>query len=530
VISSVELALTLVLARLPRELSPWQGALNAVLLVSVVLPVVYAVWYRPLNREIQARALAHRELERQALHDPITWLPNRVLFLERVRHEIEIAKRSRSQFSLAVLDLREFKMINSTLGHEVGDRLLALVGTRLRQGLRESDTVSRLGADLFGLVLRTVGPQAAPVAVDKVLALMLAPFHIDGVPVEIEALIGAAFYPEHGDDPDLLLRRAEMALHEAKEGGESYVLYHEADDAPTRRRLMMFGWLRTGVQREELRLHYQPKVDLKSGEIVGAEALVRWNSPDLGLVSPSEFIPLAEQTSLIRPLTTWVLGEAFRQLGEWHGRKMEISLAVNLSARSLSDDKLLGQLAELLETSRVAPECVTMEVTESGVMANPERAARILERLRGLGFGLSIDDFGTGYSSLNYVRTLPACELKLDRSFVRDIDTNTSNAAIVRAVVDLAHGLGLKVVAEGVETRADADAVRALGCDLLQGYYVSRPLPAVEFERFFQAYPESAVAQHMRAAPKPAELGKGVSTGPSAPPPGLRESLRLVRR
>jgi EAL domain-containing protein (putative c-di-GMP-specific phosphodiesterase class I) len=209
---------------------------------------------------------------------------------------------------------------------------------------------------------------------------------------------------------------------------------------------------------------------------------------------------------------------------------MEISLAVNLSARSLSDDKLVGQLSELLESSRVAPECLTMEVTESGVMANPERAARILERLRGLGFGLSIDDFGTGYSSLNYVRTLPACELKLDRSFVRDIDTNTSNAAIVRAVVDLAHGLGLKVVAEGVETRADADAVRALGCDQMQGYYVSRPLPATDFERFFQAYPESAVAQHLRAAPKSAEIGKPIPTGPSAPPPGLRESLRLVRR
>ena len=519
-----------VLSRLPQGLEPWQGVIDATVLVSIILPVVYAVWYRPLNREIQARALAHRELERQALHDPITWLPNRVLFLERMRHEIEIGRRQRGHFALAVLDLREFKMINSTLGHEVGDRLLALVGTRLRQGLRESDTVSRLGADLFGLVLRTVEQDTAPVAVDKVLALMLAPFHIDGVPVEIEALIGAAFYPEHGDDPDLLLRRAEMALHEAKEGGDSYVLYHEADDAPTRRRMMMFGWLRTGVQRDELRLHYQPKVDLRSGEIVGAEALVRWNSPDLGLVSPSEFIPLAEQTSLIRPLTTWVLSEAFRQLGDWLDRRMDMSLAVNLSARSLSDDKLLGQLAELLDKSHVTPERVTMEVTESGVMANPERAARILERLRALGFGLSIDDFGTGYSSLNYVRTLPACELKLDRSFVRDIDTNTSNAAIVRAVVDLAHGLGLKVVAEGVETRADAEAVRALGCDLMQGYYVSRPLPAEEFERFFAAYPDSAVAQHLRAVPRSAEIGKPISTGPSAPPPGLRESLRLVRR
>jgi len=395
--------------------------------------------------------------------------------------------------------------------------------------LRESDTGSRLGADLFGLVLRTVGQESAPVAVDKVLSLMLAPFHIDGVPLEIEALIGAAFYPDHGDDPDLLLRRAEMALHEAKDGGESYVLYHEADEAPTHRRLMMFGWLRTGVQRDELRLHYQPKIDLRTGEIVGAEALVRWNSPDLGLVSPSEFIPLAEQTSLIRPLTTWVLGEAFRQLGVWHAQHMDISLAVNLSARSLSDDKLLGQLVELLDKSRVAPERVTMEVTESGVMANPERAARILERLRALGFGLSIDDFGTGYSSLNYVRTLPACELKLDRSFVRDIDTNASNAAIVRAVVDLAHGLGLKVVAEGVETLADAEAVRALGCDLLQGYYVSHPLSAEAFERFFSAYPESAVARQLRASPRSTELDVAGATGPSAPPAGLRESLRLVR-
>ncbi|HKO94387.1 MAG TPA: EAL domain-containing protein, partial [Polyangiaceae bacterium] len=339
-------------------------------------------------------------------------------------------------------------------------------------------------------------------------------------------------FPAHAEDGVLLLQRAELALNQAKAEGERYALYRAEKDTDARRRLVMFGMLRAALQRSELLLHYQPKVDLDTGDIVGAEALVRWDSPELGRVSPGEFIPLAEQTSLIKPLTSWVLEEALRQLVAWETAGISTCVAINLSARNLTDEKLPERLSELLGQGNVMPERMIMEVTESAVMANPERAAVVLERLRELGVGLSIDDFGTGYSSLTYLRTLPAGELKIDRSFIRDIDQNENNAAIVVAVINLAHGLGLRVVAEGVETEAELARLVTLGCDLAQGFLISRPLPAGDFAAFLATYPRSPVAAQLtrwRVVPPTSQNPIALPPPQSSVRPSLRESLRSLR-
>jgi diguanylate cyclase len=325
-------------------------------------------------------------------------------------------------------------------------------------------------------------------------------FETDQSPIELETTCGIAIFPEHAEQGILLLQRAELALTAAKERGDPFGIYRADNDNHTRRRLLMFGMLRAGLQRDELTLHYQPKIALADGQLVGAEALVRWRSPELGLVSPAEFIPLAEQTSLIKPLTAWVLREAFRQVAAWQEHGLQVHLAINLSARNLTDETLPSQVAALLEASGVSADLFTMEVTESAVMANAQRGMQVLARLRELGLRLSIDDFGTGYGSLTYLRTVPAAELKIDRSFVLDIENNASNAAIVGAVIDLAHGLGLTVVAEGVETLAALLLLRQLNCDMMQGYFLSHPLPALEFSRFVAAYPSGPFARQLREA------------------------------
>lgn len=525
-------AAVMILLRLLPDRSSWLAASMDTGLLLIPLPVLYLLWYRPLARELDDRARIHHELEHQGLHDALTLLPNRVWLRQHLSEAVDTARQAGASFALILLDLRRFRVVNGSLGHATGDRLLEQVATRLKGELTAKDAVARLGADVFGILRHGVNPDDASLAAERLYQLMETPFQIDLTPIELEAQCGVATFPAHAEDGVLLLQRAELALNQAKAEGERYALYQPEKDTDARRRLIMFGMLRAALQRSELLLHYQPKIDLNTGDVVGAEALVRWDSPELGRVSPGEFIPLAEQTSLIKPLTSWVLEEALRQIVVWEKAGISTCVAINLSARNLTDEKLPERLSELLSQGHVQPDRMIMEVTESAVMANPERAAVVLERLREIGVGLSIDDFGTGYSSLTYLRTLPASELKIDRSFIRDIDQNENNAAIVVAVINLAHGLGLRVVAEGVETEAELARLVTLGCDLAQGFLISRPLPAGDFPAFLANYPRSPVATQLtrwRVVPPTSQSPVALPPPYSSVRPSLRESLRSLR-
>lgn len=503
----------------------------SLVLLLMPAPVLYLLWHRPLQRELSHRASQQVELERQGLQDSLTLLPNRVWLQQHLSDAVASARRNGVSLALIVLDLRRFQVVNGTLGHATGDRLLEQVATRLQNELRGDDAAARLGADVFGILRHGVDPRTASQAAERLYQLMETPFLIDQTPIELEALCGVATFPSLAEDGVQLLQRAETALNQAKADGERFAIFKGEKDTDSRRRLLMFGMLRGALQRNELLLHYQPKLDLNTGAIVGAEALVRWDSPELGRVSPGEFIPLAEQTSLIKPLTAWVLEEALRQLVAWEGAGIRTRVAVNLSARNLADEKLPERIAELLELGHVRPDRMMMEITESAVMQNPERAAVVLERLREIGVTLSLDDFGTGYSSLTYLRTLPADELKIDRSFVREIDANEGNATIVRSVINLAHGLGLKVVAEGVETDAELKRLITLGCDLAQGYLISRPLPASDFASYLSHHHKSPTALALASLRiQPAATHNPIVAAPqSSVRPSLRESLKSIR-
>jgi diguanylate cyclase (GGDEF)-like protein len=459
-----------------------ESVLDAALLSAVILPLLYVYWYRPLMRNIKEHARINAAMRHQALHDLVT--PNRYSFEERLQYEIEIARRECASFAVVVLDIKRFKEINGTLGHGNGDELLRQVAARLKEHLRRSDTIACFGADTFGVLLREVDKQQIVYASEKLQSLMEAHFSIEEMPIEIEVRSGIAIFPDHGDNPVTLLQHADIALYHAKQDTEAYVIYTTDDDTEMRRRLTMFGMLRNAIQHNELVLHYQPKIDLTTDRAVGVEALVRWRHPELGIIPPNDFIPLAEQTNLIKPLTYWVIEEAIRQVRAWDAQGVCLNVAVNLSTRNLTDPSLPQRIHELLARGELAVSRMTVEVTESAVITNSQRTTEVLEQLRKMGLALSLDDFGTGYSSLSYLRNFAASELKIDRSFVCGVDTDSSNAAIVRSVIDLAHHLDLKVVAEGVETEATGRILRELNCDMAQGYYYSRPLSGDDLLRW----------------------------------------------
>jgi len=414
------------------------------------------------------------EKEHQALHDALTGLPNRVLFRERVEHAV----RSGRNAAVMLIDLDHFKEINDTLGHHAGDLLLEEVSQRLRGALEGKDTVARLGGDEFGVLLPGVGADEANVVADRLLARLREAFATEGLTLEVDASIGIACAPAHGKAVEQLIQRADIAMYAAKEGGRGHVLFEAALDRYSPRRLSLAGSLRAAIGNGEVVLFYQPKAELTTGRIVGVEALARWQHPRLGLIGPSEFVPIAEQTGLIGPLTEHVLEAALGQVREWNGLGHDLTVAVNLSARSFLDAQLAVEIPRLLDRCGVAARQLELEITESMLMTDPARAEATLTRLGAIGLGLSVDDFGTGYSSLANLKNLPVHWIKIDQSFVIDMPHDPSDAAIVRSTIELAHNLGLRVVAEGVESHEAWERLAELGCDLAQGFYVSRPLPA----------------------------------------------------
>jgi diguanylate cyclase len=425
--------------------------------------------------------------QHQALHDGLTGLPNRTLLRDRIGQAIRQADRELGPMALALLDLDRFKEVNDTLGHHYGDQLLIQVGQRLQATLRAVDTVARLGGDEFAVLLPRIETAEGAVQVARKLqAALHEPFLVEGLSLDVEASIGLALYPDHGNDPEELLQHADIAMYVAKDTHAGFVLFDPTLDQHSPRKLVLLGELRRVIDQHQLLLHYQPKIHAHSGQVLGVEALVRWQHPDHGLIPPAEFIPLAEHTGLIGPLTHYVLDQALRQCHQWRQDGHELAVAVNVSARRLLDLAFPDEVAGLLAHWRVPARLLVVEITESTIMADPTHALEILGRLDRMGVQVAIDDFGTGYSSMAYLKSLPVHELKVDRSFVAQMTSNSRDAVIVRSTVDLGRNLGLRVVAEGVEDQTTWQELDAVGCDAIQGYYISRPVPPEDLITWLQ--------------------------------------------
>jgi diguanylate cyclase (GGDEF)-like protein/PAS domain S-box-containing protein len=454
------------------------------------------------GHDITARQALQSEMQHRALHDALTGLPNRALLADRFGQALRAEQRSGSATGLLLIDLDRFKEINDTLGHHFGDELLIQVGPRLAEVLRGSDTIARLGGDEFAVLLPEIGTLQAAVGVaDKLQTALNRSFTVHGVELDVEASIGVVLSGEHGTQPAELMQRADIAMYVAKQRSVGVSVYDPNTDGHSPQRLALLGDLRRALSNDELFLVYQPKVSLSTGEVCGVEALLRWQHPQQGLVPPDAFIPLAENTGLIGPLTTRVLDLALAQARRWADAGQPLQVAVNLSARNLLDDRLDTLVTQLLARHGVAPALLKLEVTESAIMTDPVRAKAVLERLHASGVALAIDDFGAGYTSLGQLKTLPVSELKVDRSFVRTMATDTSNSMIVRSVVELGHNLGLSAVAEGVETLEVLDQLSAYSCDVAQGYHLSRPLPAAEFDRWRTAWSGLPDRPHTATSP-----------------------------
>ncbi len=477
--------------------TPWAGAAAAVVIIVVtlisgsasaylgsmlslaVVAVIVYLFAHSLNR-------AYYERWHQALHDPLTNLPNRLLFLERLQHALDSNRQDESLSAVLFLDLDNFKIINDSLGHEEGDKLLRIVGQRLQRDSRPTDTIARLGGDEFAILLEDIDSVGDAVrAAQRIARELRTPFDLQGRELTVTSSIGIALSdPAYARTEDLL-RDADVAMYQAKKAKKTHEVFHPSMYVQVLERLSIEEDLRRAISQNNLEVYYQPIVRLDTYKIVGVEALMRWGDKERGVLPPSEFIPIAEDTGLIIPAGAWVLEEACRQAEEWSERHeilSELKMCVNLSVRQFQHPGLLDSIEHILQETGLNAGNLHVEITESTMMDDEQYAKSILGKLKNLGLNVSIDDFGTGYSSLSYLRDLPADFLKIDQSFVRGLEEKTPDAAITSLVVDLAHTLGLAAIAEGVERAGQLTKLREMGCDLGQGYYFSEPLPAKAME------------------------------------------------
>jgi diguanylate cyclase (GGDEF)-like protein len=434
--------------------------------------------------------IAEREqqLAHNALHDGLTGLPNRALVMERLGSAIS-AQRA---VALLYLGIDNFRAINDSIGPEGVEQLLQVIGEQLQLPLRPGDTVARLSGNEFLLLVHNAETDSAVAVADRLQRLLLKPQRIGDHDISLDACIGIAAYPVNGDSPSELLRRASIARQDAAQLPGRLQVYEDGRDLAHQRQISLIRDLRHAARNGELMLHYQPKLDIRNGLVRQAEALLRWQHPQFGNVSPAEFIVLAERTGSIQILTSWVIEESMRQLAEWARRGLHVQLSVNISADDLLSGDLADRVSGLLKLYRVPAEQLIFEITESAVMREPENALKVLNRLRECGISLSVDDFGTGYSSLAHLKRLPVQELKIDQSFVRNLDETSEDAVIVRSTIEMSHNLGLKVVAEGVEYEHSLRLLERWHCDTAQGYLISRPLTAVAFEAWIAKSHSSA--------------------------------------
>jgi len=441
-------------------------------------------WFLCTAHNISSRKMAEEKIWDLAYTDYLTGLPNRLLFLDRSEQAIAIAGRNKTQVALLFFDLDHFKDINDTLGHHAGDLLLKAVSNKLLKILRSSNTLARLGGDEFALLCTSIShPEDAGIVANRIIELLRAPFEIDGKTVFTSASIGIVIYPDDGSDSATLLKNADLAMYAAKaQGRKTYNFFSDELNLKAQERSTIEDGLRLAMQSDQLLLHYQPQVELGSGRIFGVEALCRWLHPVLGFIAPDKFIPVAEQTGMIRQLGDWVLKTACRQCAEWHRNGLPLSMAVNVSISQLRFQDFPDKVQLALEEAGLPPEYLELEITESLLMNCAEESMEMLKRLKAIGVKISIDDFGTGYSSLSYLNKFSLDRIKIDQSFIREITFRDDAASIVRAIVAIGHSLGLRVIAEGIETEEEQDMLIGFSCDEAQGYYYSKPLPASEAE------------------------------------------------
>jgi len=435
--------------------------------------------------------IADREqrISELAYMDRLTGLPNRALFSDRLQQAIGVALRAGHPLSLMMMDLDRFKYVNDTLGHPIGDLLLCEVAKRLQASLhRASDTVARLGGDEFAVLLPTEDMEAAKMIAARMLKALEEPTMIEGQLVDIGVSIGIVGFPQNGSDMNVLLQRADIAMYTAKRTNTGFALYDEKHDHHSAERLSLMSELRQAVEHDQLTLYYQPKVDLATHTVKYVEALIRWEHPTRGFVAPDQFIPFAEQTGYIKTISRWVADKAIHQCAMWREQGIELAVSVNVSARELIQSTLPEMFQSMLQKYDVPAEWIWVEITESAILDDPDHAIETLERLRALGIRISIDDFGTGYSSLSYLKRMPVDELKIDKSFVMGMTNHKDDETIVRSTIDLGHNMGLKVVAEGVETEEMLEQLKEMRCDLVQGYHLSRPLPPAKLELWLHGW------------------------------------------
>jgi diguanylate cyclase (GGDEF)-like protein/PAS domain S-box-containing protein len=429
---------------------------------------------------------AQEDIQRLAYYDVLTGLPNRTLLYDRLNQSVAAAHRDNDQFALMFLDLDRFKYINDTLGHQAGDEMLKVIAARLVGAVREGDTVSRLGGDEFVILLRETGAEGALYVAEKLLASVAQSFEVSGTVVSTEASVGISLYPHDGADVETLIKHADVAMYHAKAAGRNnFQFYTEQINERAMSHFNIERDLRIALEQRQLMVYYQPQIRMSDRKLIGFEALLRWNHPQNGMVPPAVFIPVAEESGLIVPVGEWVLREVCRQARAWHDQGLSlVPVAVNLSARQLNGDRLVRFMRTLLAETNLPEWTLELELTESMMLDDEKAAMQFIGEMRALGVALSIDDFGTGYSSLSHLKKLPLDKLKIDQSFVRDLAVDEDDAAIVRAIISMAHGLGLTVIAEGVENAQQMEFLEVLGCNEVQGYYYAKPMPASEAEAY----------------------------------------------
>ncbi|MGA9856194.1 MAG: EAL domain-containing protein [Gammaproteobacteria bacterium] len=472
-------------------------ASNPVLWVLDLLPFFFAFWGQYTSSmmayeggamvmdqtsELRTQAATlEQQIAHQSTHDSLTGLPNRTLFTDRLEQALQMVRSEHEQLGVLIMDLDGFKEINDTLGHYNGDRVLKSAATRMRNVVSETTTLARLGGDEFGLILTDLsGPKDLEKVAHNIQKALEPQAVLEGVTIHLAASMGAALAPRHGRDADTLMQRADVAMYVAKDEKRGYMLYSTDLDAHSPQRLTLIGELRQAIQNNELQLHYQPKVSGADRQVLGAEALVRWNHARYGLLQPDEFIPMAERTGIIKELSIWVMRNALKDMELWKAAHPEFAVAINLTAHSLLDPEFPNVVAGLLAAGEYTRGTLVLEITESALMGDQERVMSIITQLSEMGIHISIDDFGTGYSSLAYLTKVPVKDIKIDQTFVIGMQIVKKDAIIVNAIIQLAHNLGLTVTAEGVESGETFERLRALGCDAMQGMYISLPMQAKE--------------------------------------------------
>ncbi len=440
------------------------------------------------THELRSRA---NELERKATytatHDEITGLPNRSLFYDRVEQGILFANKKHGLVSILLIEISNIKEVYDTLGRTSSDQIIKQVSSRLQGIVLGADSIARIDSNLFAILIDdSTGNHETEILARKIQNVLEPPFIVERLSFAAHTNIGIVHFPEHGEDVDTLVQKAGVALYIASKNKDGFAVYDPSYDKHSPRRLTLMSELRHAIDRNQLELHYQPKISLENNQIYGAESLVRWNHPKHGFISPDEFIPMAERTRMIKPLTLWVLKSAFQQCAKWRQQGYDFIISVNLSTKDLHDPELPDVISGIAVSTNVNPEWIILEITESSIISQPELTLEILHRLHNMGYKLSIDDYGTGYSSLSYLKKMPLTELKIDRSFVQDMLNSDNDDVIVRATINLAHNLGLQVTAEGIETAEVMEKLKSYQCDIIQGFYISKPLPVSKFDEWIK--------------------------------------------